>query len=261
MRPPLSNSRVLITGAGVRIGRRIARAFAEAGAQVVVHYNRSEREAAVLVEELNAIHGGHECVQADLLDPAGRRNLIPELLRGGKSLNFLVNNASVYRRCPLVQVDEDRLRRDYEINFVAPFLLMRDFSRYCEEGCIINLLDQRVATVDPSASSYGFAKKSLRDATEAAAVEWAPRIRVNAVAPGIVLPPPGVAADKMAPLLRHVPMAQTSSPEEIADACLFLASSKTITGQIIYVDGGMHLVGAAATAEVDEADYASDGEG
>ena len=250
----LDKTRVLITGAGVRIGRQIARAFARAGARVVVHYNRSGTEARALLRDLNAISPGHELVRADLLREEQLRGLIPSVLEGGKALNCLVNNASVYRRCPLAKVEVERLRQDYEINFVAPFLLMRDFARYCEEGCIVNILDQRVATVDPSASTYGFAKKSLRDATEAAAVQWAPRIRVNAVAPGIVLPPPGADPAKLLPLLANVPMGQTSSPEEIAAACVFLASAETVTGQVIYVDGGMHLV-SPMVREVDLADY------
>ena len=133
------------------------------------------------------------------------------------------------------------MRRDYEVNFVAPFTLMQQFARHCRAGFIINLLDQRVATTDPGAGAYGLAKKSLRDVTEAAAIEWAPAIRVNAVAPGLVLPPPGVAPEKMLPLLANIPMGCPSSPEEVAAACVFLAMAETITGHILYVDGGMHL--------------------
>lgn len=250
----LENTRVLITGASVRIGREIALCFAQRGACVVVHYNRSEVEAQALLEELNRGSSGHQSVRADLLNREERRALIPGLIGQGQTLNCLVNNASVYRRCPLGQVDLERIWADYEINFVAPFLLMRDFAYYCEEGNIINILDQRVATVDPSASTYGFAKKSLRDAMEAAALEWAPRIRVNAVAPGIILPPPGVPLERMEPLLRNVPMGQVSTAAEVAEACAFLAQAETITGQIIYVDGGMHLT-SPSVPEVDEADY------
>jgi len=250
----LQGTRVLITGAGVRIGRQISLVFARAGAKVIVHYNQSEEAAQALLSDLSTISDGHCCVRADLTNPEERHNLIPALIADGYSFNCLINNASVYRRCPLTHVILERLREDYEINFVAPFLLMRDFALYCEEGTIINILDQRVATVDPSASSYGFAKKSLRDATEAAAVQWAPRIRVNAVAPGLVLPPPGANPEKMDGLVRHIPMAIASSAEEIAHACLFLSCSRTITGQILYVDGGLHLTGPPLP-EQDEADY------
>jgi len=250
----MTNTRVLITGAGVRIGRQIAIRFAQAGARVIVHYNQSEEAAQELLGILNGISEGHCCVRADLTNAEERQTLIPGLIADGYSFNCLINNASVYRRCPLAHVISERLREDYEINFVAPFLLMRDFAVYCEEGNIINILDQRVANVDPSAGPYGLAKKSLRDATEAAAVQWAPRIRVNAVAPGLVLPPPGVAPDGLARLVSHVPMAEPSAPEEIADACLFLAATRTVTGQVLYVDGGLHLVGVPLP-EKDEADY------
>lgn len=203
---PLERMKVLITGGATRIGRKLALRFAASGATVVIHYNTSEDEAKQTLDDLKTISSGHSLVRADLLNSEERRNLIPDLVESGGALNCLVNNASVYRRCTLKNVISERLEEDYEINFVAPFLLMRDFARYCEEGSIINLLDQRVATVDPSAATYGFAKKSLRDATEAAAVQWAPRIRVNAVAPGIVCAPRGVDKTKIERLLSNIPM-------------------------------------------------------
>jgi len=254
----IRNARVLITGAAVRIGRAIALSFAQAGARVVVHCHRSVRQGKELVEELMEFGEGHELAICDLCDPAARSMLIPELVAEGGRLDCLVNSASVYRRAPLLDIDEQRTRDDYEINFVAPFMLMRAFAHVCRRGSIINILDQRVATVDPSAGTYGFAKKSLRDATKAAAVQWAPDIRVNAVAPGLVLPPPGVSPEKMKPLLANIPMGVASSPDEVAEACLFLGRSETITGHVLYVDGGLHLVGAPV-AEVASADYGAAG--
>ena len=256
----LNGKFALVTGAAKRLGRSIALSLARSGADVIVHYNRSENEARETAEMIEQIGRRAELLCADLAQPeqidAMFARLAALLADTPQQLGILVNNASVYRRCPLAQVDLERIWTDYEINFVAPFLLMRDFAYYCDEGCIVNILDQRVATVDPSASTYGFAKKSLRDAMEAAAVEWAPRIRVNAVAPGIVLPPPGVSADRIEPLLRNVPMGQVSTAAEVAEACVFLAQAETITGQIIYVDGGMHLAGPSVR-EVDEADYSA----
>jgi NAD(P)-dependent dehydrogenase (short-subunit alcohol dehydrogenase family) len=199
------------------------------------------QQAEALVAELDQLSTGNLAVAADLTAPRERARLIPNLATQWGKLDGLVNNASVYRRNHVRDLDEEQIRSDYEINFFAPFLLMLDFARECRHGFIINLLDQRVARVEPGAGSYGLAKKSLRDATEAAAVEWAPEIRVNAVAPGIVLPPPGVAPEKLVPLLANVPMGSTSSGEEVAEACLYLATAETMTGQILYVDGGMHL--------------------
>ena len=156
-------------------------------------------------------------------------------------LDCLVNNTSL-QTPPYNRLSPEQIQEDYRINFAVPFELMRLYRQACSTGNIINMLDQRVVSVDPGAGSYALAKKSLRDAGLACALEWAPRFRVNAVAPGIVLPPPQLPPEtSMQRILQFVPMQKRSSEEEIAEACLFLAQAKTITGQIIYVDGGMHL--------------------
>ncbi len=245
MRQSLAQQTVLVTGGAVRIGREICLSFARRGARVVVHCNRSLAAAKALLSELPDRQPAHEIVVGDLRDGPFRRGLLPSLGKRGISLTCLVNNASTYRRMPLKNATEDRLREDFEINFFVPFLLMRDFAEHCGRGCIVNLLDQRVAVVDSGAGGYGLAKKALRDATEAAALEWAPDIRVNAVAPGYCLPPPGVDEAKMIPLLQNIPMRRASAPEEIAAACVFLVGSPTLAGQTVFVDGGMHLRGPA----------------
>jgi pteridine reductase len=250
----LSGKRVLVTGGAVRIGRAIALAFAEAGASVAVHYHRSRAEARQLVEELNGLSTGNRCLGTDLTEPGAPADLIATLLADDWCPDILINNASVYRRCPLLKLTEAQIQSDFDINFFAPFRLMREFARQCGRGVIINLLDQRINAVEPSAGSYALAKKSLRDATLAAAVEWAPAIRVNAVAPGIVLPPPGVDQASLAPLLVNVPLLKQTEPAEIAAACLFLAQTQTVTGQVVYVDGGMHLT-RPVRPEKSEADY------
>ncbi len=237
----LQGKRFLVTGGAVRIGRAICECLVRGGATVIVHYHDSGDQARELVRELDAIIPGNSCLQADLTDDRECRELIPQALAQAGGLNGLINNASVYRRGRMADLDASGIRRDYTINLIAPLVLMREFHHNCKAGCIINLLDQRVARVDAGAGSYGLAKKSLRDATEAAAVEWAPMVRVNGVAPGIVLPPPGVAAGKMKPLLANVPMQRQSTPEEVAAACVFLLQAETITGHILFVDGGMHL--------------------
>jgi NAD(P)-dependent dehydrogenase (short-subunit alcohol dehydrogenase family) len=241
----LGGNNVLITGGAVRIGRAIALAFARAGATVVVHYNRSHEQARNLHRELGGISSGHRLVQTNLLDVMARDRLIPDLLATGCRLDCLVNNASVYRRAPLLEISQEQWDADFAINFLAPFRLMCSFARHCGHGNIINLLDQRVATVDPSAGAYGLAKKALRDATEAAAVQWAPAIRVNGVAPGFVLPPPGGSSQAMQKFIPEIPMQRATTPEEIAAACVFLAASPTIAGHILVVDGGLHLKPAA----------------
>ena len=231
---------VLVTGAAKRIGREIAKGFARAGWQVVIHYNRSEKEAAELLAELGGNDAGHLSVRCDFSDMQAVSELVPSL---DCHLDCLVNNASEYSRIRLAEATPDVVRDVFTVNFLAPFELMRSFAKVSQKGCIINVTDQRIAAVDPDSGPYGLAKKALNDATEAAALDWAPNIRVNSVAPGIVLSPPGVPPEKMLRLLPNIPLQRNASPKEIADACLFLATSESITGQTLFIDGGMHLQG------------------
>ena len=238
---------VLVTGAAVRIGRAIATEFAKSGFRAVIHHHRSQIEARELVAELEArFPAGHLAVAADLRLPQEREALFNDLCERGLLPSVLVNNASTYRRGPLLELDEAGLAEDYAVNLVAPLMLMRLFARHCRSGCIINLLDQRVAGTEANTGGYGLAKKSLRDATELAALEWAPGIRVNGVAPGLVLPAPGVPFEKMERLLANVPLRAPIAAEAIGKACVFLANTHSITGQILFLDGGQHLTAPVA---------------
>lgn len=243
MKKDFENWEILVTGGAVRVGRAICQAFAENGARLIVHCHHSIRAANLLVKHLPMAANGkeHVVIRGNLTDGDYRQGLIAGLSDQGIRLNCLINNASTYRRSPLQSLSETEIRDDFEINFFAPFLLMKDFAEHCGSGCIINLLDQRVKVVERNTGAYGLAKKALRDTTEAAALEWAPAIRVNAVAPGYSLPPPGGNEKNMRPLINNIPMRQSSPPVQIAQACAFLAKSETVTGQVLFVDGGMHL--------------------
>lgn len=232
---------VLITGAARRLGAAIARHFASHAWRVAIHCRHSLPEAQALFAELGGSAKGHLLLQGDLLDEQFAENLLPQVLAAAGHLDCLINNASEYQRRPLKDISRMQLQADYAINFTAPFFLMQSFRHHCRNGNIINILDQSISKTDPGGGAYALAKKSLRDATEACALEWAPEIRVNAVAPGLVLPPPGVSMEKMQRLLPRVPMQAAVNLADICRACLFLAETKSLTGQIIYTDGGLHL--------------------
>ncbi len=232
---------VLITGAAKRIGRAIATAFANDGWSVILHCNRSIADAEALLRNLPG--GGHSIVQGEFSTAESITAFLESLENSRLHFDCLVNSASCYLRKPLAATSLQEMTTIYNINFFAPFQLMRLFAEKMKAGCIINITDQRTASVDPAAGIYALAKKSLRDATDAAALDWAPAIRVNAIAPGLVLSPPGVPPEKIEPLLKKVPMRTRTTEQEIAQACLFLAHAETITGQTLYLDGGMHLQG------------------
>lgn len=231
MTAALNGKRVLITGGAIRVGAVIAKAFANAGAQVVIHCCRHAEEASQLPAE--------KILCCDLTEPGAPEKLIAD----AGPLDILVNNASAYVRTPFLDESDEDVRKMLDINFLAPLSLMKAFARAYSgrDGIIINLLDQAVSGHAPDAFGYLVSKKALADATESAALALAPRIRVNGIAPGPVLPPPGLEHLKMESTLKRVPLQRSVPPEDIAQTALFLATCTSITGAILYADGGQHL--------------------
>jgi NAD(P)-dependent dehydrogenase (short-subunit alcohol dehydrogenase family) len=234
----IRNKTVLVTGGAVRIGRAICAGFADTGAKVIIHYNKSGKEAAELLKMIGGKKAGHRTIKCELSNLAA----VGKLIASTGKIDILVNNASIYFPCALGKENIAQAKRQFKINFHAPLLLMRKFQEQeISEGCIINLLDQRIAKTSPDDGSYTLSKKALAKATFTAALRWAPRIRVNGIAPGAVLPPRGMENSKMKIQISMTPMKKAPTPEQISRTCLFLTENDSVTGQIIYVDGGQHL--------------------
>jgi len=226
----LKGKRALVTGGAVRIGRAITEALQAAGVEVVVHYRSSKAEAEAL---------SPFTVQADLQSLEDCSRIIEE---AGK-LDILINNASVFTKDSLADSTPDRVRREFQINLFAPMELTRAFAVQAGRGAIINLLDRRIACNDTTCVPYSITKKGLEELTKLAALEYAPNIRVNAVAPGAILPPSESSAESARELAGNLPLDNLPTPENIAEATLFLLQADLITGQVIYIDGGQHLLG------------------
>lgn len=230
--------RVLVTGGAIRVGAVIARAFADAGAAVIVHCNRSRKEAENLIAALPG--EGHQIVCGDLTESG-----VPERIIAESRPDILINNASAYVRTPFQQEADEAVRAMLDVNFLAPLALMKAFAASVPETVsdpvIINMVDQAVSGSLPAGFGYLTSKKALADATETAALAYAPRIRVNGVAPGPVMAPPGLEHLQMKTTLQKVPLGRKVEPADIADSVLFLANCRSITGTILYVDGGQHL--------------------
>jgi NAD(P)-dependent dehydrogenase (short-subunit alcohol dehydrogenase family) len=231
----------LITGGAVRLGRAIALELAGAGLDVVVHYHRSAEAAEETVAHLRARGVAAQAVCADLADPEAAARLMEAVGALAGPVDVLVNSASIF---PSDRFGDHRLtdlHRNLQVNALAPLALIRAFAAQGRSGQVINLLDTRVAGADPIHFSYGLSKKLLHAVTRELALELAPRIRVNGVAPGLVLPPRGEDAAYLAARAREVPLERHGSPADIARAVRFLVESPFITGQVVYVDGGAHL--------------------
>ena len=237
----LTGKTALITGGARRIGRAITLRLAEAGINVVIHYNASTKEAETVAAL--AIQQGVKAwtIQADLSVTDEVESIFPRLHGDSGSVDFLINNASVFPKSHLTELDTGELFRTLTVNAVAPLILANSFIRQADTGAIVNILDSLILRLDLDHASYQFSKNMLHTLTGMMAIEYAPRFRVNAVAPGMILPP--VDQDETF-LKKQVGKALVRKRDRLADvteAVLFLLSHGFVTGEVIFVDGGQNL--------------------
>jgi NAD(P)-dependent dehydrogenase (short-subunit alcohol dehydrogenase family) len=237
----LDGKSALVTGAARRIGRAISLALAREGANVAAHFQNSGEEAAELASELEGLGVRVIALQADLADQEELAGLVERARSALGPIEILVNNASVFPSDTFETIDLESLERSLEINAWAPLALARAFAAQTEQGQVVNMLDTRVAGFDRRHVAYILSKHVLAAATRHAALELAPGIAVNAVAPGLILPPPGENEEYVERLAPTIPLRRRGHPEDIAEAVLYLVTSRFVTGQTIYVDGGRHL--------------------
>ncbi|MBF9234338.1 SDR family oxidoreductase [Microvirga alba] len=234
----------LITGGAQRIGRSIVERVAREGYAVAIHCNRSVSEAEALATRIRSEGGAAGVVQADLADASAVSGLMERAAGVVGPLTLLVNNASEFEPDEIQTLSEARWDRHFAINLRAPAFLARDFARQLpagQDGCIINIADQRVWKPTPQFFSYTLTKAALFTATQTMAQALAPRIRVNAIGPGPTLANERQGSEDFARQSAAILLGHGGTPDEIADAVIFLARSRSITGQMIAVDGGQHL--------------------
>ncbi|NDC53192.1 MAG: SDR family oxidoreductase [Planctomycetia bacterium] len=233
----------LVTGGGVRIGRAICLALGRAGYDVVVHANRSVREAEEVVREVEALGREARVAEADLAAPEGPRSLAGRLDR----LDLLVNNAAAYEHAAFREVSPERLDRMLAVNVRAPFLLTQAVLPLLEasgRGAVVNVTDMAVSrtyTATHFFSHYLASKAALEALTRALALELGPRVRVNAVAPGPVAIAAETTPAQRAEMLARLPLGREGSPADVAEAVVYLAGAAYVTGQTIRVCGGLSV--------------------
>jgi NAD(P)-dependent dehydrogenase (short-subunit alcohol dehydrogenase family) len=244
----------LITGAGRRIGRAIALALAQAGYAVVLHAHRSRAEAEKLASEIVSAGGRAAVVLADLADGGAVRGLMPAAAAFGP-LTLLVNNASQFDEDEIGSLERARFELTLAVNLTAPVFLAQAFAAQALDDAgasIVNIVDQRVLKPTPRFFSYTVSKSALASATVTLAQALAPKLRVNAVAPGPTLPSPRQTAEQFARQAAAVPLQRGPTPENIAAAVVYLAQAKSVTGTVIAVDGGQHLAWRTADSDIEE---------
>jgi len=233
---------VLVTGAAKRIGKAICLTLSSLGYNIALHYNRSSNEAKNLSIEIQKNGSRCELFCCDLSDAKQTDQLIANVAKKCPDLNVLINNASIFEPSTITNSKIQSLRRDFAINFDAPFILTSQFAKNCKRGHIINILDTHIAQNTTLQSTYLLSKKALANLTQLSAIELAPHIRVNGVAPGLILPPEDKKLEYLKRLSKKIPSRTMGHVGHITHTIQFLLSSSYITGQIIFVDGGEHLI-------------------
>jgi NAD(P)-dependent dehydrogenase (short-subunit alcohol dehydrogenase family) len=241
------NGRVaLVTGGARRLGREIARALAAAGSDLAVHHHAAPEHAEVTVCELRGLGVRAEVFQADLRRPEQIATLFDEIATSFGHLDILVNSAALFERKPALDITPADWDRVMNLNLRGAFMCSQQAARLmmgCGTGVIVNIADVAAFQPWPAHAHYCISKAGLVMMTRVLARALAPEIRVNAVAPGPVLPPEGLTDGERQELAQLTELKRWGTPEDVARTVLFLVASDYITGETIVVDGGKTLRG------------------
>lgn len=232
----------LVTGGAHRIGRAIALELACSGYDIALHYNSSKRQALKTARDVKNSDVRCLLFPCDFNKERDVFCLIEKVKRVFPCLNILINSASIFERRGFKDSDAELFNRTMNINLKTPFILSRDFARVFKKGHIINILDAKIATNQGAYFAYLLSKKAMAVFTTMAAKSLAPKIRVNGIALGPMLPPKGKNEEYLDAIVKKTPLAKRGETGHIISAVRFLIENEFVTGQILYVDGGQHLL-------------------
>ena len=242
----------LITGAGRRIGRAMALDLAGLGWAIGVHYNQSADDARAVVETIVGDGGKAVALAADLADESAAESLIAQCSEALGTTTLLINNASVFGKDSLATATHDSWSAHMAVNLRAPLVLIQGLVAGLGvgqemTGNVINMLDQRVWNLTADFLSYTTSKAALWTLTRTLALASAPRVRVNGIGPGPALPAKKQSQAQFDDWCEQLPLGRGTTPDEICRAVRFILDQPSMTGQMIALDGGEHLVSTPAT--------------
>lgn len=233
----------LITGAAKRVGKAMSIHLARQGWNIAIHYNTSADEAMLLLNQLMNEHPNQKFAifKAELNQADEVEKLLPAVIQTMGNPELLINNASVFEPAWLGQTTTAFLERQMNVNFKAPFILTRDFARQVKKGLIINFVDTRIVTNQSNFAAYSISKKALWEMSKMAALEFGPDIRINAIAPGLTLPPEEKGEDYLWKLAGNIAMKRPGGLDPILKSLDFILNNDYLTGQLLFCDGGENL--------------------
>lgn len=234
----------LVTGGAKRIGKAMALYLADRGCDIALHYNRSEGEAKEVRAQIQSRGVRCELFQAEMADIDAVFALANAVYAAFPHWDLLVNSASTFELDSFATVTPAFFHEQYTINFTAPFFLSQRFAAltHVQSGHIVNMIDCNIDKHSRRHVSYMFAKKNLWELTQLLPLELGPRIRVNAIGPGLILPPPGEPEAYLDARVHKVPSQTKGGPDDIVRALAYLLDSPFVNGQLLHVDGGQHIV-------------------
>jgi len=241
----LKGQAAIVTGGAVRLGRALAERLAREGVDVCIQYGNSGAAAEETVHTLEGLGVRATSVQADFHEPVGAAERVcSHALREFGRVDVLINSAAIFEHGSLLETDEANWDRHLNINLKAPAFLSRAFAKSLEPGRpahIVNVVDWRAERPGAGYLAYTVAKAGLVALTKALALDLAPQVQVNAIAPGAILPAPGASQEQFEALGRQSPLQRTGHPDDIANAVVYLLRSEYVTGEVMHVTGGQEL--------------------
>jgi pteridine reductase len=240
----LCGKAAIVTGGAVRLGRALALALGEEGVRVCIHYGSSASAAEAVVGQIRAMGSDAVAIQADLGRPSEVTSIVERAAAHLGQVDILVNSAAIFEPGNWDDTTGANWDRHFAINLKSPFFLSQAFAVQVgrgRPGHIVNIADWRGARPGPDHMAYTLTKAAIIAMTKSLALALAPNIQVNAIAPGLILPPPGQDQAYLERKASQVPAQRVGSPQEIARAMVFLLRSDFVTGDLVFVTGGEHL--------------------
>ncbi len=248
----LNGKIALVTGAGIRLGRAIAAALASRDCRMILHCNSSRRGADELARDIHRKGGEAVVIQADLSQKGAAKNVARAAQKAFGGVDILVNNAAIFWPTPLDDLSEKQLDAFYAVNLKAPYILCSEIGRHMKRraeksghladgGAILNIACLAGLRPWKTHIPYSISKAGVVSLTQGLAKLLAPEVRVNAIAPGTVLPPEDASPESVSALIEKIPLKKSGSPDDVVEAAMYLLSAPFVTGQILAVDGGRIL--------------------
>ena len=235
--------KIIITGGATRIGAAIAESLANYNTEISIHYNKSKSAASKLKNKLESLGSQIYLLKADLNNFNQTQSLLKKAFKKMRGLDCLINNASIFENDNLQNFSEKSFIKHFNINLKAPAILTQNFKKILKksEGCIINIIDQRVEKLTPFFFSYTLSKSGLVTLTKTSAMKLAPNIRVNAISPGPTLKNSRQSEKHFKKQWKSIPLNKKVDLKSICDGVKFLIKNKNITGEIKNIDSGQRL--------------------